>query len=291
MQRPSSSDRISLLSRQSRPSRQHLTTSINDRQAELAATFGSDDDDDDGEEEEQDDDDEDDNGRRLDTSRLAAPFTTPTISSSEEVFFDAGEALASDPLGAQQANQSNTIPSGNAPPYTPTLRTLAGQDLARPAQQEHEAYNFEDASYFTPSRPRGSRTTSVNVSRAASPGAHARIASSDGIMSRSNNVNETSLSRMRIALGRFGRLVGMRVPGATYSSLNTEDENGGRLPRSSVRGVVGGGMGQDGVFANMNAKPERRRRRGEDGEDRGDDDDLVSYCSLSLSLPFLNIGC
>jgi hypothetical protein len=36
---------------------------------------------------------------------------------------------------------------------------------------------------------------------------------------------------------------------------------------------MGGGSG-DGVFANLSAKPERRRRTG-DGEDRGDDDDLV----------------
>lgn len=268
MQRPTSSDRISLLSR---PSRQHSTSSISDRQAELAAAFGSD---------EEVEDDDDNNGN---TSRLAAPYTTPTMS-SQEVFFDAGEALHSDPLGAQQANQSNTVPSGNAPPYTPTLRT-PGQGFTRPTQPEHQAYNFEDASYFTPTRPRGSRTTSVNVSRAASPGAHARIDSSEGMISRSNNVNETSISRMRIALGRFGRLVGMRVPGATYSSVSTEDENGGRLPRSSVRGVMGGGMSQDGVFANMNAKPERRQR-GENGEDRGDDDDLVSSVSPILILCF-----
>jgi hypothetical protein len=40
---------------------------------------------------------------------------------------------------------------------------------------------------------------------------------------------------------------------------------------------MGGGLGQDGVFANLNAKPETRRRRANNGgpEDRGEDDDLA----------------
>ncbi|PWN53373.1 hypothetical protein IE53DRAFT_176951 [Violaceomyces palustris] len=87
------------------------------------------------------------------------------------------------------------------------------------------------------------------------------------------------LDRARLALGRFGRFVGMGIPGATYASLSQEDGSrsshggqGRRRPR-----VVGGGVGQDGVFANLNAKPERRRRTGAaDGDpDRGDDDDLA----------------
>ena len=39
---------------------------------------------------------------------------------------------------------------------------------------------------------------------------------------------------------------------------------------------MGGGTNQDGVFANLNAKPERpRRQRGNGPDDRGDDDDLA----------------
>ncbi len=45
--------------------------------------------------------------------------------------------------------------------------------------------------------------------------------------------------------------------------------------RPSTR-VMGGGIGSDGVFANLSAKPERRRRGHNAGgtDDRGEDDDL-----------------
>jgi hypothetical protein len=263
--RSSTSDTTSLLNRTPhRPLRQHSTLAM-ERRAELAAAFGSDDD---------DDDDDDNNGRRVDTE-LTSSNNHSRRSISQEAFFDAGEALQSDPLNAQQANQPIHASYGNAPPYTPVLGSRTprlGGEAGQP-----EAYNFEDASYFTPTRPRASRTSSVAVSRVASPGTHGRMEASNGVMPgvRSNDAAPSSITRMRIALGRFGRLVGMRVPGATYSSLNTDDDGNAVLPRSSVRGVMGSGIGQDGVFANMNAKPERRRRRGEDGEDRGDDDDLV----------------
>lgn len=76
---------------------------------------------------------------------------------------------------------------------------------------------------------------------------------------------------MRIALGRFGRLVGMRMPGALYTAVAQDDA------APPARRVVGSGLGQDGVFSNMNAKPERRRRMHNAGieGDRGQDDDLV----------------
>ncbi|KAJ9479561.1 Metal homeostatis protein BSD2 [Pseudozyma hubeiensis] len=79
--------------------------------------------------------------------------------------------------------------------------------------------------------------------------------------------------RMRFALGRFGSFVGMGIPGARYTSLSSQ--NGGRAGVHRPR-VVGGGIGQDGVFANLSAKPERRRRGHNAGgtDDRGDDDDL-----------------
>ncbi|UZJ52399.1 hypothetical protein CBS101457_001719 [Exobasidium rhododendri] len=266
-----SSDTASLLDpprRSNRSNGQSTSSSAYDRRAELAAAFGSD---------EEDDEDEylrsaDDNGRRVDT-RLAIPVSPPPVQ-SRDVFFDAGDALQSDPLGAFDANQTS-----DAPPYTHTVGFVtpaSNRSDSGPTQQSN-SYDFEGASYFTSARPNASRSNSVNVSRAASPGAQSRLNANDGGiggLNGANGINETSISKMRIALGRFGRFVGMRVPGATYNSLSTEDENSARA-RSSTRGVMGGGMGQDGVFANMNAKPERRRRVGENGEDRGDDDDLV----------------
>lgn len=79
--------------------------------------------------------------------------------------------------------------------------------------------------------------------------------------------------RMRFALGRFGRFVGMGIPGARYSSLSQQADGRAGVHRPRV---VGGGIGQDGVFANLSAKPERRRRGQNSGsaDDRGDDDDL-----------------
>lgn len=77
------------------------------------------------------------------------------------------------------------------------------------------------------------------------------------------------LDRIRVGIARFGRLSGMRLPGIKYSSLN------GRTCHSTASSrPVGGGINYDGVFSNMNAKPERVRD-GLDPHDRGDDDDLV----------------
>lgn len=97
----------------------------------------------------------------------------------------------------------------------------------------------------------------------------------------------TRLDTVRLALGKFGRFVGMRVPGAFYTSVSQADDDGSsHHPR---RRVVGSGLGQDGVFSNMNAKPERRRRRqpnaGMEG-DRGEDDDLVRSLRCSLGAQF-----
>lgn len=104
--------------------------------------------------------------------------------------------------------------------------------------------------------------------------------------SNSNSSNGTggppqdNLSKVRFLLGRFGRFVGMRVPGATYSTLSQQEDGiNGNISNgdgASRRRVMGGGIGQDGVFANLNAKPERRRRVRDGAEDRGEDDDLVS---------------
>ncbi|SPC65864.1 related to BSD2 - metal homeostasis protein [Ustilago sp. UG-2017b] len=85
--------------------------------------------------------------------------------------------------------------------------------------------------------------------------------------------NMSRSDRLRFALGRFGRFVGMGIPGARYSSLSQQDGSRAGVHRPRL---VGGGIGQDGVFANLSAKPERRRRGQNTGttDDRGDDDDL-----------------
>lgn len=76
------------------------------------------------------------------------------------------------------------------------------------------------------------------------------------------------LDRALLALARFGRLSGMKLPGIKYSSLR------GGLNHSGTLRPMGGGIYQDGVFSNMNAKPERVRES-LDPHDRGDNDDLV----------------
>jgi hypothetical protein len=77
------------------------------------------------------------------------------------------------------------------------------------------------------------------------------------------------LDRVRYILGRFGKLTGMRIPGTAYTSLSS----GGRDTSSGSR-RMGGGINQDGVFSNLNAKPEAMRTS-VDPHDRGDDDDIV----------------
>lgn len=76
------------------------------------------------------------------------------------------------------------------------------------------------------------------------------------------------LDRARLGLARFGRLSGMRIPGVSYTALS--NSNPSRPHR------IGGGIGQDGVFSNMNAKPEASHGP-TDPNDRGDDDDLVCF--------------
>lgn len=83
--------------------------------------------------------------------------------------------------------------------------------------------------------------------------------------------------RTRVSVARFANLVGMRIPGVTYTSL------GGAMPESSqsaarrarsMQRSVGGGTNDDGVFSNLNAKPDQRGGRREEN-DRGEDDDLA----------------
>lgn len=80
------------------------------------------------------------------------------------------------------------------------------------------------------------------------------------------------LDGVRHKVARFGRLTGMHFPGISYSALRNEHD-GMSVSRSGRR--IGGGINQDGVFSNMNAKPDGPRRASDDPNDRGDDDDLA----------------
>ena len=60
--------------------------------------------------------------------------------------------------------------------------------------------------------------------------------------------------RIRQGMARFGRLSGMWLPGIKYTSINGRTDHS----RSSSR-PMGGGINHDGVFSNINAKPDRVR--------------------------------
>lgn len=226
--------------------------------------------------------------------------------------FDAGDAmhdelpqsvdsLNRDPLGVtgDEEGDNNIVAAPSA------VRTSSNSDR-QSAISRHPLnptsvgrYNFEDASYFSASGRSGRRSRSRSTSFVGSPnstalGANAQASSSrvalDASMTdaagaplpQGASADAQGLARARLLLGRFGRFVGMRVPGANYSSLVQDENNGGTRGASGTvnrsRRVMGGGMNQDGVFGNLNAKPEGRRRRQRNGggnpDDRGDDDDL-----------------
>ncbi|SNX87220.1 related to BSD2 - metal homeostasis protein [Melanopsichium pennsylvanicum] len=235
---------------------------------------------------------------------------------STDVFFDAGDALPepdtssnnlSDPLGADRANtysaQTSTSirppPLFNRPGATPTydferpdyfptatrrppasaatsLRTNAAQDASSASNNTgaHQTIhmNFDNADNDADDSLHSTSDSNVNRN------GYSSLSTSSSGEGRPNSGQDAfeHLSRgdrMRFALGRFGRFVGMGIPGARYTSLSTNGGGRGGVHRPCV---VGGGIDQDGVFANLSAKPERRRR-GQDSaspDDRGDDDDL-----------------
>lgn len=202
----------------------------------------------------------------------------------DDVFFDAGDAIP-------DHNSTTTSNSGFRDPLTSTTYTNSNVNPNR--NQEGSSYDFESPSYFSStsnnhSRPNPSSRTVVFDSNEEDENPDQSISESSRFVQQTDRESSSSphgdeqnnLSKVRFLLGRFGRFVGMRVPGATYSTLSQEDGNGNRSANGNGRrrGVMGGGTIQDGVFANLNAKPERRRRtRAADGaEDRGEDDDLVS---------------
>lgn len=206
----------------------------------------------------------------------------------EDLFFDAGDAMPSHdvvvdhPLsrtGLSDDDLHNSRSNENRSSQGPFPdATSLGSAASVPSSAYHQAAS---------DHPRDS--TEIDQEELSFLDAPSSSSSNGRRRSNLNHTNLTSnspqdnLSKVRFLLGRFGRFVGMRVPGATYSTLSQEDnENNNNQAGGSGAGaggrrrVMGGGIGQDGVFANLNAKPERRRRVRDGAEDRGEDDDLVS---------------
>ncbi|CEH15250.1 Golgi-associated protein/Nedd4 WW domain-binding protein [Ceraceosorus bombacis] len=231
---------------------------------------------------------------------------------ADQVWFDAGDAmgdeadddLTDDPLGARSSAASSHRTSDRR-------NRVYGRENAIPSALElgvappspnatESGYDFEAPSYFATAPSSSSDPTAAsssshvrgnNGARPDTPGPTPITANSNPggpssstyDLSTSSSANaqqqrlppmDSRMSRVRLALGRFGQFVGMRVPGATYASLPTDDADARSAGASSTRRRVMGGGSGDGVFANLSAKPERRRRTA-DGGDRGDDDDLV----------------
>ncbi|CAO1619479.1 unnamed protein product [Parajaminaea phylloscopi] len=236
-------------------------------------------------------------------SGQAVPQTT-----AADIFFDAGDAmheepvqlrrnLTRDPLGAigprhEEGDDDDDEDDEETTALAPSSsRTVSNQ---RPTDSS-AGYNFENASYFsangTASRSRSRSASFVGDNQQGPLGGSNHEGSNRSALGETmtdavgapdaHGSNATGLARTRVLLGRFGRFVGMRLPGANYSSLASDDSTSGRGPSSGVtrsRRIMGGGLQQDGVFANLNAKPEGRRRRQRNGngnpDDRGEDDDL-----------------
>ncbi|PWZ03759.1 hypothetical protein BCV70DRAFT_22874 [Testicularia cyperi] len=227
--------------------------------------------------------------------------------------FETASSPVRDPLGANNARSATTpttyrppnlfprAPSGSTPAYDferpdyfPTV-TRRPPATSRPGTQpssprtpvandvsEHQTldmgFDGDDSLHSTGDVGRNgySRVPSSGFGGGDTSGRNGN--GSDGVTMPGGELSRTE--RLRFALGRFGRFVGMGIPGARYATLSQDDGRGGLggVGRPGVHRprVMGGGVGQDGVFANLSAKPERRRRtQGEGGpDDRGDDDDL-----------------
>lgn len=214
-------------------------------------------------------------------------------SSRPDVFFDAGDAMhdepaqpsrawSHDPLGAGDADDGDQ--SQQQQTSHPTRSNVASSSFS----DDRQAYDFEGHSYFNGANGNRSRSASLrgpphsatatggNDEAGSSTLAYEEDALGPASASQSSGAasGSAALARSRLLLGHFGRFVGMRLPGASYSSVATDD---GTATSRRSRRVMGGGMGQDGVFGNLNAKPDGRRRRNRgsgDPDDRGEDDDI-----------------
>ncbi len=212
-----------------------------------------------------------------------APPTQASEQGEHDVFFDMDDAMGASNAAALGDGASAAATAGASSNSTTT-----------------PGYDFERQNYFGGASGAGPSSPTHGRARSGSSGsAHGGLAAdtrtafghtaegSDDAGGDAGPEEPTSgLVRARVMLGRFGRFVGMRVPGAMYSTLSQHDQDGaagggGGAGGQRRRRVVGGGLGQDGVFGNLNAKPDRRRRRREADsqngtDDRGEDDDLVS---------------
>ncbi|CBQ73455.1 related to BSD2-metal homeostasis protein [Sporisorium reilianum SRZ2] len=233
-----------------------------------------------------------------------ASSSSSAVRPSTDVFFDAGDALpepdnaaVNDPLGADRANTNTNTPStfrppplfnrsGNTPAYdferpeyfpTATRRPPPSSTPTTPrTETAHSNNNNDDHRTIDMSFQGGDEADDSTHSGSGSQvhrNGYSSLPTASGGVSADASQHLSRTDRLRFALGRFGRFVGMGIPGARYPSLSQQDRARAGVHRPRV---VGGGIGQDGVFANLSAKPERRRRghnaRGTD--DRGDDDDL-----------------
>ncbi|EPQ26021.1 uncharacterized protein PFL1_06474 [Pseudozyma flocculosa PF-1] len=239
---------------------------------------------------------------------------------SNDVFFDAGDALPDDPSRATSATGGINDPLGVTQPNPALSRPYDPPPPAARTTPGGSTYDFERPSSYFPAPTRRPPTASSHQGHgprvpsgmsAAGETQHGRVASQDdghdddddddhdhdgsnelhlgfadedrgrstngqyGLLG--GNQDLSRLDRARLALGRFGRVVGMGFPGARYEAVSRNGSGpGGAGGQSRRPRVMGGGIGQDGVFANLNAKPERPRRNGASGsEDRGEDDDLA----------------
>ncbi|KAK0538307.1 hypothetical protein OC835_001479 [Tilletia horrida] len=244
-------------------------------------------------------------------AEMNAAFDDTGREGDTHIYFDAHDTFGDDPLGAAPIPAAEALPTMNG--AAPAVALSSGSVGGAAAQAESDrhrrsSYDFEQPSYFpaagsgTRRSPGVSRSGSISgfysAEAAGPPSSHLPLPlhHSRGSSHRGARA-ATPLEQARAALGRFGRLVGMRVPGATYASLQSNDDDeqhsalAGPSSQSGPRraGIYGGGTNQDGVFANLSAKPERRRRRARDGrnnasngeggtndnsDDRGSDDDL-----------------
>ncbi|KAN0061149.1 hypothetical protein ACQY0O_006884 [Thecaphora frezii] len=241
------------------------------------------------------------------SSRASLSQTRPHTSSGNDVFFDAGDALLQEPSSSRSPTGTVGDPLGaTTRTTTAASRAYDPPPASRATTPGGSTYDFERPSYFPTAtrRPPSQRSSSHGVrqpsavSSAGSQHGHGRsddgddedpndlhLGFADEDRSRSTNgqygllggsQDLSRLDRARLALGRFGRIVGMGFPGARYETVQRRASGPGGSDGSRRPRVMGGGIGQDGVFANLNAKPERPRRAGPNGpDDRGDDDDLA----------------
>ncbi|KDN52737.1 hypothetical protein K437DRAFT_253937 [Tilletiaria anomala UBC 951] len=215
------------------------------------------------------------------STAVQAPATAPAPSTSGGT--PAGDALPSYDFERQSYFSAHAMPpsaSGSSSlMQTRSLSRASNQGVASASRAYYAAGAGSDAA-----APASGSTVHLGSygGNSNAPNSNNAVGLAGASSSAGSGMPETNVSRLRVLLGRFGRLVGMRVPGALYSTLSQNDreevaQEGSGSSAHMRRIVVGSGLGSDGVFANLSAKPDRRRQRRDEngqGADRGEDDDL-----------------